>query len=109
MNEKIFVVCFLILFALLSWAGIQDIPGPGGDNARYIILAQSLSSGKGASLINFPGEPLDTVIPPLYPSFLASLIMIFGFSVFLCNLSSLFLMVSSLVLYLKVFADVLRL
>ncbi len=96
MNEKIFVVCFLILFALLSWAGIQDIPGPGGDNARYIILAQSLSSGKGASLINFPGEPLDTVIPPLYPSFLASLIMIFGFSVFLCNLSSLFLMVSSL-------------
>lgn len=46
---------------------------PGGDNAGYMILGQSLRTGHGYRDLYLPGAPLHTKYPPLYPALLAIL------------------------------------
>jgi hypothetical protein len=46
-------------------------PFIGGDNAGYMILAESLASGQGYRDIYLPGAPPHAQYPPLYPSVLA--------------------------------------
>lgn len=46
---------------------------PGGDNAGYMILGESLRSGAGYRDLYLPGEPLHTKYPPAYPAILALL------------------------------------
>jgi hypothetical protein len=46
---------------------------PGGDNAGYLILGDSLRTGSGYRDLYLPGSPLHARYPPLLPSLLALL------------------------------------
>lgn len=46
---------------------------PGGDNANYMILGESLRSGAGYRDLYLPTEPLHAKYPPLFPALLAAL------------------------------------
>ncbi len=45
----------------------------GGDNARYMILADAVRTGEGYRDLYLPGSPLHTKYPPGYPMLLAGL------------------------------------
>lgn len=55
---------------------------PGGDNAGYMILGESLRSGAGYRDLYLPGEPLHTKYPPAYPAILALLGWVGGVQLF---------------------------
>lgn len=46
---------------------------PGGDNAGYLILGESLRGGEGYRDLYLPGAPLHAKYPPVLPSMLAVL------------------------------------
>ncbi|MCK4353461.1 glycosyltransferase family 39 protein [candidate division WOR-3 bacterium] len=72
-----------IIYLLLSVGGILSLLlfepklGTGGDNALYIILAKSLTSGQGFRNIHFPDNSAHTYVPPGYPTLLSPLISVF--------------------------------
>jgi len=45
----------------------------GGDNARYLLLADAIRSGQGYTDIDRPGNPRHTLYPPAFPLMLAPL------------------------------------
>ena len=47
----------------------------GGDNAGYLALAHSLVEDGAYKELWHPGEPDHTTVPPLYPAFLAAMIL----------------------------------
>ena len=51
---------------------------PDGDGANYIVLAESLVKGRGYVNTVFPGDPPETLYPPLLPLFLAPLVGLLG-------------------------------
>lgn len=69
-------VGLVLVGALALVAGIGVIDGrPVGvvhDDAMYVILARSLSSGQGYRYLNLPGTPAATHFPPGYPALLAA-------------------------------------
>ncbi len=81
--------CFLIVFIFWSVA-FKVIPKEfydlGGDSTHYIILAESLSSGKGLRLVNYPGEPLSFYFPPAFPFLLSFIIYFWGRNFYLMHL-----------------------
>ncbi|MEN8143997.1 MAG: hypothetical protein ABFS14_03520 [Gemmatimonadota bacterium] len=54
----------------------------GGDNSRYMILAEALRTGEGYRDLYLPGSPLHTKYPPGYPVLLAALGWIGGVQLF---------------------------
>lgn len=56
----------------------DDLGDLGGDNAQYILLAQSLATGQGYRTINEPGTPPHTYYPPLFPLLLAPVVATVG-------------------------------
>jgi 4-amino-4-deoxy-L-arabinose transferase-like glycosyltransferase len=89
MTERAVLLIILCVLIALSTLGFSALPAPYGDNARYIIVAQSLAAGKGMALANAPEQPQDTKYPPGYPLLLAGLIRIFGYHLALLNALSL--------------------
>lgn len=55
---------------------------PGGDNANYMILGESLRSGAGYRDLYLPVEPLHAKYPPLFPALLAVLGWLGGVQLF---------------------------
>ncbi len=55
---------------------------PGGDNADYMILGESLRSFEGYRDLHLPGSPIHTKYPPAYPTLLALLGWIAGVPLF---------------------------
>lgn len=51
---------------------------PAGDNATYIVLGQSLATGKGYRMISDPRQPAMALYPPSYPLWLAGLLLLTG-------------------------------
>jgi hypothetical protein len=62
-----------IVAAHLALAVLLFDPTPfvGGDNANYMILAESIGSGQGYRDLYLPGAPRHAQYPPLYPLVLA--------------------------------------
>ena len=72
-----------IILTLIFWAiALRCIPAEfcdlGGDSAQYIILAESLSQGKGLRMANYPGEPLSFYYPPVFPLLLYPIVRFLG-------------------------------
>ncbi len=80
MNRK--EVILFLLIALFYFLSVNSLFYTGGDNAHYLILAKSLSEGKGYSDINIPSHPAETSYPPVFPLLLSPLVKFFGFSPF---------------------------
>ncbi|MCD6219249.1 hypothetical protein J7K43_02560, partial [Candidatus Calescamantes bacterium] len=68
------------IISLLYFLSLNSLFYTGGDNAHYLILAKSLSEGKGYRNINMPSSPPETSYPPLFPLILSPLVKLFGFS-----------------------------
>jgi len=98
-SKRLAVGLFFSLFLALAAAGLTKLPGPYGDNARYIINAQSLLQGKGFAKLNFPGDPPDEKVAPGYPVFLAAVARVTGFDMIALRLSSVVCMTAALLLF----------
>ena len=73
---------FLILILIGSFVlGVPQFDSrPAGaffDDAHYIILAESLVSGQGYRLTNFPNAPVENAFPPGWPLLLTPLVALF--------------------------------
>ncbi|MBI4707077.1 MAG: glycosyltransferase family 39 protein [Candidatus Omnitrophica bacterium] len=90
MRNLILFLCVLLVFILI-FLSIHELYPLEGDDGRYLVVAQSLSLGKGFTLINAPLEPPDTRVMPFYTVLLGGLIKIFGVNFFLFRVVSAFL------------------
>jgi hypothetical protein len=51
--------------------------GVTGDDARYLVLAESFLKGQPYRIISFPSAPLETIWPPGYPLFVLAPVALF--------------------------------
>lgn len=89
-SNKYYLFTILFLVVLLYTAGLTDELGVFGDNANYIAVAESLSSGKGYSSLYYPGSPEEvrhTLYPFVFPFILSFVILLFGKSIVMMKLA----------------------
>jgi len=75
-----------------------------GDNARYLIVANSILAGTGYRIINSPDPQFETRYPFAYPLILSFIIFLFGESLIFLKLFSLLSFVLSIWLAFKIFS-----
>jgi hypothetical protein len=78
--------------------------GASYDDAHYIILAESLSSGQGYQLINFPSPQIERAFPPGWPLLLAPLTFFFPGNYSVLKIFTLILWLASLPLIYNLLA-----
>ncbi|MGD2152560.1 MAG: glycosyltransferase family 39 protein [Gemmatimonadales bacterium] len=61
----------VLLHVALALLVFDPKPFVGGDNAGYMILAESIETGQGYRDIHIPGAPRHGQYPPVYPAVLA--------------------------------------
>ena len=88
--------------ALLRFDSLQI--GASYDDAKYIILAESLASGQGYQLVNFPRPQIERNFPPGWPLVLAPFTAVFPKNYDALKIVSFFLWMASIVLVYKLFA-----
>ena len=70
---------FILILALLCAASLlNEHLVPAGDNATYMILGQSLVTGRGYRMISDPRTPAMALYPPGYPLLLAGVLALTG-------------------------------
>ena len=74
-----------IIYIILSLLLFSPLLFTGGDNARYIILAESLTHGEYRDL-QFPGEPPHNLYPPGFPLLLAPVVAVAGRNIIVLKL-----------------------
>lgn len=70
------------LHVVLGLLLYEPILFPGGDNAGYMVLGESLREGLGYLDLHLPDTPVHTKYPPLYPTVLAVLGWLGGLQLF---------------------------
>ncbi len=69
------LLCGVLLLAVLGGlAFLNPYLDSDGDNAGYLVLAQSIASGRGFTSINFPDYVPHTLYYPLYPLVLSPIV-----------------------------------
>jgi hypothetical protein len=102
---KRLLAIFVIISALLGFLRFDSLQlGTSYDDAHYIILAESLSSGEGYQLINFPRPQIERAFPPGWPILLAPLTFLFPANYTVFKLLSLALWLASIFLIYKLFS-----
>ncbi|KXK12599.1 MAG: hypothetical protein UZ14_CFX002002299 [Chloroflexi bacterium OLB14] len=96
------IICASAILAVLRFDSVQI--GTSYDDAHYIILAESLASGQGYQLINFPNPQLERAFPVGFPILLTPLTFLFPSNYALLKLLSLVLWLASIVLIYKLFS-----
>lgn len=96
------IVLVSSMLALLRFNSLQI--GTSYDDAHYIILAESLASGEGYQLINFPNPQLERAFPPGFPLLLTPLTFLFSNNYSVLKIFSLVLWLSSIYLIYKLFS-----
>jgi hypothetical protein len=81
-----FLLFFLLGYLVLSVLLFDPKISSGGDNAVYMILTESMISGKGYRDIHLPEEPHHTLYPFGFPLLLVLPMLIFGRNVFIFKL-----------------------
>lgn len=71
------LLCILLMGATLGLLCIRSLQiGQPADDADYLILAESLATGRGLRLINFPTAPMEQWFPAGWPLLLAPILLI---------------------------------
>jgi hypothetical protein len=96
------IICLSAILALFRFNSLQI--GTSYDDAHYIILAESLASGQGYELINFPRPQLERAFPPGFPLLLTPLTFLFPNNYSVLKLLSLVLWLASIYLIYKLFS-----
>ncbi|MCX6058172.1 MAG: hypothetical protein NTW69_08485 [Chloroflexi bacterium] len=96
---------FMIISAVLGLLRFNSLQlGGSYDDAHYVILAESISSGQGYQLINFPNPQIERAFPPGWPILLAPLTFFFPANYTVLKLFTLTLWLASLLLIHKIFS-----
>lgn len=90
------------ILALLRFDSLQI--GVSYDDAKYIILAESIASGQGYELINFPRPQVERNFPPGWPLILAPFTLVFPKNYEALKAVSLVLWLASIFLVYKLFS-----
>ena len=78
LRTKYILAIFAIASAFFGFLRFNSLQlGTSYDDAHYIILAESLSSGQGYQLINFPRPQIERAFPPGWPMLLTPLTFLF--------------------------------
>ena len=102
--SKYILVLFMIISAALGLLRFNSLQlGASYDDAHYIILAESLSSGEGYELINFPRPQIERAFPPGWPILLAPLTSVFPGNYRVLKVYTLIIWLISLLLIYKLF------
>jgi len=103
--SKYILAFFMVVSAGLGALRFNSLQlGASYDDAHYIILAESLSSGQGYQLINFPNPQIERAFPPGWPILLAPLTFFFPGNYAVLKLFSLMLWLASLPLIYSLLA-----
>ncbi|MBI5963759.1 MAG: hypothetical protein HY863_09820 [Chloroflexi bacterium] len=93
---------FMIISAALGALRFNSLQlGASYDDAHYIILAESLSSGQGYELINFPNPQIERAFPPGWPILLTPITFLFPGNYTILKLFTLLLWLASMPLLYK--------
>ncbi|MGH9847577.1 MAG: hypothetical protein ACREEM_53485 [Blastocatellia bacterium] len=68
----------LVLFGLIYLPRMDRVVGLFGDDAWYVLLAKSLATGQGYTLINSPSTNITPFYPPGFPFLLSLAWRIYG-------------------------------
>jgi len=96
------LIVFSAALAILRFNSLQI--GTSYDDAKYIILAESLASGEGYQLINFPRPQIERNFPPGWPLLLAPVTLVFPKNYDMLKVVSLGLWLASIFLVHKFFS-----
>jgi hypothetical protein len=100
-----FLASCVILSAILGLLRFNSLQlGTSYDDAHYIILAESLSSGQGYQLINFPRPQIERAFPPGWSLLLTPLTFLFPGNYSVLKFFPLVLSLASIVLTYKIFS-----
>lgn len=103
--SKYILIILVIISAALGLMRFNSLQlGASYDDAHYIILAESLSSGQGYQLINFPRPQMERAFPPGWPLLLAPFTFLYPGNYTILKLFSLFLWLASIPLTYKLFS-----
>ncbi len=103
--SKRFLLVVIVASAILALFRFDSLQiGASYDDAHYIILAESLASGQGYKLINFPKPQLERAFPPGFPLLLTPLTFLFPKNYSVLKLLSLVLWLISIYLIYKIFS-----
>jgi hypothetical protein len=104
-NSNLFLLTLILLSATLALLRFNSLQiGTSYDDAKYIILAESLASGQGYELINFPRPQIERNFPPGWPLVLAPFTLIFPQNYDVLKFVSLVLWLASIFLVYKLFS-----
>ncbi|MFN8383848.1 MAG: hypothetical protein U0V02_18060 [Anaerolineales bacterium] len=105
LRTKYILPILVIISAVLGVLRFNSLQlGTSYDDAHYIILAESLSSGQGYELINFPRPQIERAFPPGWPILLTPLTFLFPSNYSVLKLLSLGLWLASILLIYKLFS-----
>ncbi|MBI5352860.1 MAG: hypothetical protein HZB50_09510 [Chloroflexi bacterium] len=103
--SKYILVIFMLTSAALGLLRFNSLQlGTSYDDAHYIILAESISSGHGYELINFPHPQIERAFPPGWPILLTPFTFFFPGNYTILKLFSLLLWLASLPLIYFLFS-----
>jgi len=85
-SEHKFLLLFTIIYLILSFLLFDPKLFTGGDNAVYIILAESITGGKGYKNLHLPDEPPHTQYPFGFPLLLSLPMLLFGPNIIILKL-----------------------
>lgn len=107
--NAIVLAVLLGIIATLSLLRINSFQvGTFKDDAYYIVLAESLSTGQGYRLINFPDAPREWTFPPGWPTLLAPFVAAFPGNYDILKLLALGFWLGSVFLAYRLFKDRIR-
>lgn len=101
-NILLLLIAISALLSLLRFDSLQI--GTSYDDAKYIILTESLASGQGYQLINFPRPQIERNFPPGWPLVLAPFTLAFPKNYDALKTVSLILWLTSIFLVYKLFS-----
>lgn len=103
--KKYFLLIIITISAVLALLRFNSLQiGTSYDDAHYIILAESLASGQGYELINFPRPQAERAFPPGFPLLLTPITFLFPSNYSILKLFSLCLWLASIFLIYKFFS-----
>lgn len=104
-RTSIFLAIVIFISGGLSLLRFDSLQlGSSYDDAHYIILAESIASGEGYQLINFPRPQIERNFPPGWPLLLAPFTLAFPKNYDALKIVSLVLWLASIFLVYKLFA-----
>jgi hypothetical protein len=98
LDSKTILIITIVIYVVLAILLFDPKLSTGGDNARYLILAESILTGHGMHEIENPSSPPHTAVPPGFPMLLALALLAFGKNFIMIKFLILLLSVATLII-----------